>query len=620
MCLGDWASSAKATAYTWNTTGAAATTYTWSTASNWSPSGSPGASGDTATISNALPSAWASGTSTVQLDAAANVNMSALTLIDANQPNAINFRVSKNATIQTINQTLDGSGSLRSFWTIDAGITLTVNKIDCTTINGNNAFLVINGGNVTTSVLAMTPDGTGTATWNYVFSGGNQDLTSLTWDTTAATKIAMTKFVGPQQMEFRSANVKLGNASAAQVWTTSNGGVPLRLEWRTVGETNDFIRVSANNVDMGKRLSGDPNGASDGLSIERSVTGDFGGNTTRNLLGDASGNQVAGTVTIASYKWQQSSNVNPSNNLGYDKLNSNLVLNGGKFQMLGTNSAAENDVNQFWVTPGKTLQVQTSTGDIIINDQFAAGTSTGAAGGSSLPGRMGIYFSGGTLDARGNLQLLGPVAGANAYLNDGTSSGDSNAANSAIKVGGNVQIQSRNATGFATFIGVGATPGTTGSADDFDLRSTTLTMDGGGSHTLEWTSAAALKSFPPTLSAGDFSQANFMLAKLVVTNSTSVTFADSRALYLGSDLIIDPGSQLALGGSLSQIHLLDPDLSEFTRLRDYIADGRLTGWRIVTTAGVGISLVVPEPAQFTILALSWGLVFSRRLRRMEMFV
>jgi hypothetical protein len=282
--------------------------------------------------------------------------------------------------------------------------------------------------------------------------------------------------------------------------------------------------------------------------------------------------------------------------------------------MLGTNSPGENDVNQFWVTPGKTLQVQSSTGDIVINDQFAAGTSTGVAGGSSLPGRMGIYFSGGTLDARGNLQLLGPSAGAtaNAYLNDGTSSGDSNAAYSAIKVGGSVKIQSRNATGFATLTGAGATPGTTAAADDFDLRSTTLTMDGSGTgHTLEWTLAAAMKTYDPVLSPADFSQANFELNKLGITNSTAVTFLAGRALYLGTDLIIDPGSVLGCGGSGAQIHLLDPDLSELPRLTSYVADGRLVAWRIVTTPGVGISLV-PEPASFALLALGSPLLRRRR--------
>ena len=66
MCLGDWASSAMATAYTWNTTGAAATTYTWSTAANWSPARVP-LNTDTAYLN-------AAGTYTVTLTGTFSVN------------------------------------------------------------------------------------------------------------------------------------------------------------------------------------------------------------------------------------------------------------------------------------------------------------------------------------------------------------------------------------------------------------------------------------------------------------------------------------------------------------------------------------------------------------------
>ena len=99
------------------------------------------------------------------------------------------------------------------------------------------------------------------------------------------------------------------NTSAAQPQPSAVVGTPNPSSTSATTTSQSLEGTATSEPGMGTTGSAnDPNGASDGLSIERSVTGDFAGNTARNLLGDSSGNQVAGTVTIASYKWQQSSN------------------------------------------------------------------------------------------------------------------------------------------------------------------------------------------------------------------------------------------------------------------------------------------------------------------------
>jgi hypothetical protein len=212
--------------------------------------------------------------------------------------------------------------------------------------------------------------------------------------------------------------------------------------------------------------------------------------------------------------------------------------------------------------------------------------------------------------------LLGPGSAANSgnvYLNDGTSSSDTNAANSVIKVGGNVTIQARNATGFASLTGAGVTPGTTAAADDFDLRSTLLQMDGGGSgHTITWQNGATARNGVGLLST-DFSQANFALKTLQITNSTAVSFANASVLYLNTDFILDSGSLLTLGAT-GEINLLDPDNSETARLRSYISSGQLFA-RIVQIDGVGESILVPEPASLGGLAVLGALLMRRRTKQ-----
>jgi hypothetical protein len=636
--------SAHAAAYTWKTPGTTNNqTFTWSTLANWttdtSPNPSdyttwlaassyPNLSADTAVIdnqfNNAAANKWQGGgpgaalptaiQTNIQLDVT-GVNMSSLTIRDQEQSlgtdySLINFRVSQDATIQTINTNYDGGS--RSFWTIDASRTLSVNTISSTAnyING------INGG--AGSTLKFINNG-GTATWNYLFQGSNQDMYSMIWDITDPTTMVMTRAAGAQSMEYRATTIKVGNASANQAWNIGNGGVPLKMIMRAVGgEQTNFIKTSTFDVDMGKRTSGTP---SDGVSIERSTTGDHGSSGQRFVFTSAAGGQVgtsganSGAATIANYLWQQSSDTNAASNiLMWDKIGSNVILNGnsattGSLRFAGTNSANENDVNMLWVLPTNTVQVQGASGNITINDQYAVGTS--------LPGRMGIYFAGATLDARGSLLITGPSAAANsanAFLNDGTSQGDANTGGT-IKIGGNVTVQARNAAGFTTLTNLSA--GTSAASDDFDLRSTLLQMDGGGSgHTLTWQNGATARN-GVGLVAGDFSQANFMLGTFKVTNSTAASYVDGSVLYLNADFILDVGSTLTLN-TTGEINLLDLDNSETARLNSYITGGQLLNAHIVQTDGVGESILpgtVPEPASLGLLGLGALGILGRRQRK-----
>jgi hypothetical protein len=623
--------SAHATGYTWKTLPTANTqTFTWSTVTNWTtdtsnsdeslwPAASsyPNLTADTAVIDNYFNNnadtnnKWAFTPTTINLDVT-GVSITSLLLRDrqadfapSTDLNRMVFSVTQDATIQTI--TTDYDAAARSSWSVSSGKTLQVN-----TITNTGAYIngVSGGGTV-----QFIPNGSGIATWNYL-ANSVELFTGANWDFSTVTTMNMSKVSGNLLFEGRGNKWTVGNASGAQTWTFTGG--ELQLINRDVGAWN-FIKPAANDIDMGARTTGT---LSSGVLIAQSTSGDFNGLQQRNLFATSTGGQSGGTVKVADYAWTQNSDSVTTASLHFDRLGANLTItSGGKYQMLGRiNDYKANDVNMFWVLPTNTVQVL-GTGGIIINDAYAAGTDTGAVGGNSLPGRMGIYFAGATLDTRADLSLTGPSAAANSgnvFLNDGTSRGDANASSSVIKVGGNLTVQARNAAGFSSLTNL--VTNTSAASDDFDLRSTLLQMDGGaGTHNVTWQNGATARNGVGLVS-GDFSQANFMLGTFKVTNSTTASYVNGSVLYLNTDFILDAGSTLTLN-TTGEINLLDLDNSETARLTSYISGGQLLNAHIVQTDGVGESILpgppVPEPASLSLLALGGLLTLRRRTRRVS---
>ena len=333
------------------------------------------------------------------------------------------------------------------------------------------------------------------------------------------------------------------------------------------------------------------------VKIQRTVTGNFGTLQTRNLFTTTGGAATAGgEVRIGGYRWNEQSNFDANSDLQLERVGSDLTIaNGGNFLMQGANTAGNNDVNMVQIFSGKTLKVEgSSTGDLTIDD-----TATPLSA-----GRMGVHFEGATIDVDHNLNLLGP----NTFVNGGATGGT-------IKVGGNATIQSQNPTGFGTITNLSG--GLTAASDDFDLRKSSLTFDGGGAHSLNYdVNAAHLGLSSPVLTAGDFSLANFTIGTLHVTNNTNLTLTDGQVLYLSQDLVIDAGSTLTLTGS-SELHILDADLSELTRIDGYLGSRLLVGnLGFLVTPGVGYSLgILPAPEPSTAVLLLGGLAVMKRRRR-----
>ncbi len=121
----------------------------------------------------------------------------------------------------------------------------------------------------------------------------------------------------------------------------------------------------------------------------------------------------------------------------------------------------------------------------------------------------------------------------------------------------------------------------------------------------------------PTLTAGDFSLANFTIGTLHVTNNTDVILSVDQVLYLSENLLIDAGSTLTITGDLSELHILDADMSEYGRISSYLGSRLLVDGRgFFITPGVGYSLaVLPVPEPSTAALLLGGLCLAARRRR-----
>ncbi len=578
-----------ATNYTWNVAG----TGNWSTTANWtlSPGTYPNLSGDKAIIYNSLPSGWPNSTTqTVTIDTSAT-GISGLNLelrdddsasppVVTNEPSnvIVRLQVNQDAAFNRVDWFNDVNGNGRSDAYIASTKTWSVNYLNMTGRFPNSI-----GGPGT---LKFTADGGGAATYAY-FGGTEQLSNSITVDHSTVTTMNYLQNGGGSYLEARDTTWIVGNAGADQAWNITGGSGVLVLQNRQVGNPWHFIKVGANVVDMGARSGGSP---SFGVSLLRGNLQNVDETGQRNLFASATGTQVGGTAKIANYAWTESQRNTANPYFMYDKIGANLTVTaGGTFTLADRNQASENDVNVVWVLPTNTLTTTGATGHLTITDANAAST-----------GRMGIYFSNATLSAGGDFKLTGP----NTFANDGGVA-------SSISAGGNVQVQSRNAAGFGTIDGL--VGGATTAYDDFNLMATSLTMNGGGAKTLEWTTGAAPKPEPFTLAAGDFTAAsNFVLDTLTLTGSTNAVYALNSVLYLDSNFFLNPGSSLAFTAPFGQIHIQDSDLSEVSRISGYLSGGQLPGWYMVTTAGVGISLV-PEPTSLALLALA-ALASLRRRR------
>jgi hypothetical protein len=560
--------SAGAASFSWNVVAGGGN---WSGA-NWNGGVSgPTTPGNTATINNNTPSAW-SGTQTVIVDTPIDIDQ--LTFTD-NAPPAgqiMIFRVSQDSTIQTINWFNDVAGDGRSRYQIDGGRTLSVNNLQFT-----GRFPDPNIGNGTLKFIGAS------ASFGY-FGGTEQYGSGHTVDFSTPVTMNVNRNGGSAELEGRDNTWVVGNASSNQTWNVTGG--QLVLDLRAVGGGWNFHKVGANDVNMS------------GVTIQRAITGDHGSVQQRNLFTTAAGAATAGgEVRIGGYYWIEQSNFNANNDLQFEKVGSNLTIaNGGNMLIQGRNAAGDNDVSMMWVMSGKTLKIEgAGTGNLTIDDSASPLSA----------GRMGVYFDGATLDVDRNLSLLGP----NTFLNGGTVGGT-------INVGGNAIVQSQNATGFSTITSLVA--GHSAASDDFDLRKSTITFDGGGARSLNYAvNATHLGLSNPVLTAGDFSLANFTLGTLHVTNNTNLTLSVDQVLYLSQDLVIDAGSTLTLTGNLSELHILDADLSEFSRINGYLGTRLFAGdLGFLVTPGVGYSLgILPIPEPSTAALLLGGLVFFTRRRR-----
>lgn len=574
--------------YTWDTAPAVvdvSTTNNWSVLANWKNDTQgqdpalayPKLAGDTARIWNTLPVAWAGGTSgdgpihTIVIDVA-DINGLDLNLRDDNPParSRIRLQVNENAILRRFDWFNDAGGSGRSDAYIANTKTLSVNHLNITGRFPNS----ISG----PGTLAFTADGSGAATYGY-FGGTEQLGGSIKVDHTAVTTMNYAMNGGGAYLEARDTTWLVGHASADQTWTVTGG--QLQLQQRGVGNPWNFLKTGTGLVDMGRRTSGT---ASDGVFISR-------GNLIANnpsgqnyLFTSSTGAGVGGTVRIARYQWNEDCHTGSAARMFFDRVGANLVVNNTTFTLQGRNNAAMDDVNLVWLLPGYEIRTEGVAGNAsshIVVDTTATPLSTG---------RLGIYFPGATLNARGNLSVLGPRS----FLNG--------AGGGTLRVGGHVTLQGvTNPAGFGAITNAGTTDAT---FDDFNLTASTLILDGGAASTLTWQAGAALKPAPYTLAAADFTTAtNYVLDTLSVTAGTQALFAQGSVLYLDGDLVVDPSARLSIGGPYTQIHLLDPDLSELARLQGYVASGLLGDVRLITTPGVGITLI-PEPATLALLGLA----------------
>ncbi len=566
---------ARATDFTWNLTTPPGT-YSWSTAANWDlGAGYPKTSSDLAVISNQLPSGWDTGYYTLNIDAP-DITGGILALTDqdtysSTKPTAvqIHVQVQEDTSFDQIDWYNDPNGNGRSRLAISAGKTLRVN-----TINMTGRFPDYWGW---TGTLRFAPDGGGAATYNY--EGGTEQLGGgCAYDHQDVTTMTYNHNGNGAYLEGRDCSWIVGNASADQTWNVTNG--QLRLVDRDAGSAWNFVKIGDNDVDMGYRA-----GSSDGVFIDRNGSADFGSlKSSYYLFTDASGNPMGGTVKIARYRWLETGNAG-TNAMSYDKLGTNLTVTTDGFSINDATVADRNDVTMFWVTAGRTLLAEGATsGDITISD-----ISTNSVG------RLGINFAGATVDADDDLSLTGP----NTFLYDG---GDTA---SAIRVGGDLLVQSRNPTGFSAISGLPT--GGTAAWDDFDVRATTLTLDGGSTSTVTWDTGAPA-SGKGDLDVSDFSQANFALGTLRISNSTAATLADGGQLYL-DDLVIDSGSTLTLGAG-SMLYILDTTGTDWARISGYYGTSLLGAIGLAQIPGVGY-ITIPEPFSAATLGLC-GLLFLRR--------
>ncbi len=551
-----------------------ALTSVWNTTDggNWSTGWDidyPKATGDTGTISAV---GWTAGQSTVTVNVADITGGSVQ--LTGTTTSTVNFSVANDATFDSVLMNLTG-GSAQNRLSIAAGKTLTANNFSYTN-------WIIQSGWGSGATLKFKPDGSGNATFGFVgqqqgFSGNNSTV-----DFSGVTTLFVNQTSLNAQLEERDTTWKVGSATGNQTWsiTTPNANGHIWLQQRTQSGPWQFVKVGSNNVDMSK------------VDINRNALLNFGIAVTNQgrLFTDASGLQVGGTVTIGDY-YLPNLFSNTANYVEMDTVGANLTIaSGGKVKLSDDETTAnavtyDNDVTALRLLAGNTLTVN-GTGGILIQDANAA-----------TAGRLGIWFAGSTVDSRGDLKLTGP----NTFLNGG--------AGGTVKVGGNLTVQSRNAAGFAS---LSSSP-TDATFDDFDVRATAITMDGGGSKTITWTTDAA-HGVAGSLAAAAFTTsalANLVVDSLTITGSTTVNWALGSELYLDNNLTINPGSALNFTAPSGSIHLYDPDLSELTRLQGYLAAGQLSGWTIVTTTGVGISLI-PEPASLALIGAGLLLVVRRR--------
>jgi len=575
-----------ATDYTWDTAGGGS----WSDLNNWKdPANDPSlaypkSAGDKAIIKNTLPSSWPGNNQIIVVDVT-DINGLDIEFRDDNPPGSseVNFQIQQNVTINRWDWYNDTLGSGRSDMNISAGKTLSINYMNVTGRFPNHFA----GG-----IWKWTPDGSGAATYGYFtrsdgdYLGGNMvmdftSLTSMNW-------IQNSSSASPVQ-EARDFTCLIGNVGSDQEWTATGAGGAIRMDQRSTGGPWNWHKVGTNTVDMGKRTTGT---LSNGFRITRGFNGDHGGGQKRNLFTDASGNAIGGLVKIADYAWMENSNGNVQW-LQWEKLGCDTVItDGGMLALQGRNSDFD-EVNMFWILPGKTLTVEGTGGHLRMDAVSGAGSTS----------RRGVYFEGASLILGGDLDVQGPRT----FLNGGGSGGS-------IVVGGNVAVQSTNPAGFATISGLSG--GHTAASDDFDLRASSLTMNGGGARTIDWVAGVGTGG---SLDAGDFGLANFTLGSLKVTNATDLVLLDGEELFLSQDLLIDAGSTLTLG-STGAIYLLDPDLSELARVNSYLGT-RLLNAHTVPVSDVGFSIEpgapvppIPEPASALLVLAGLGFVARRRHR------
>ena len=572
-----------ATSYTWNIT----TGGLWSANANWATSVNnpaldyPTNAGDTAYIWNTLPVVWPNGTS-----GRVSIVLSTIT-IDTNTINGLNLNmrdddtgstasdphniqlylyVNANAAFNRIDWYNDINGYGRSYCKIANGKTLSVNYLNMT-----GRFPDTLGG-VSGGTLQWTPDANGNATYGY-FGGTEQMGSSVTYDHTLVTSMIYTQNGGGAYLEGRDVQWKVGNALTNQTWTVTGG--KLLLQQRSTGNPWHFYKSGTNDVDMGKR-TGVP--VSDGVKIQRTSNAGASG-SQRNLFTDTGGNATGGTVKIADYVYSEDYDNTSNHRFTYDKVGANLLVTAGGGILLYTmNSASYDDVNVLWVLTNRTVTVQ-GTNSIVVNDIFYTNST----------GRMGISFAGATLSSEGSLKVMG----SNTFLNGGVAGGT-------MLIASNVIVQSQNASGFTNITSLPA--GFDATADDFDLRSSRLIMNGGGRCNLSWTPGLT-HSEPGALQANSFGITNFTLGTLAISNNTTLTLSAGTELYLGSNLWIETGSSLVFLGGTGLVHVADADMSEVSRLRGYTFDSRIVGARIVRTPGVGFTVTPPEPSLGTLMIL-----------------